>query len=86
MPPAILLQVYNAIVVHHFDYENIICESCTQNNLDKLQKMQNQAARIISGSSHHSLCNDMYADLNWLSLKHICLMHKCLNVMAPPLS
>ncbi len=44
-------------------------ESCTQNNLDRLQKMQNQAARIISGSSNHTHRNDMYADLNWLSLK-----------------
>ncbi len=32
--------------------------------------MQNQAARIISGSSHHTHRNDMYADLNWLSLKN----------------
>ncbi len=29
-------------------------ESCTQNNLDRLQKMQNQATRIISGSNPES--------------------------------
>ncbi len=85
VPPATLLQLYNAIVVPHFDYGDMV----TQNNLDRLQKMQNQAARIISGSSHHTHCNDMYADLNWLSLKNGRLMHKCiivykcLNGMAP---
>ncbi len=77
MPPATLLQLYNAIVVPHFDYVDIVYESCTQNNLDRLQKMQNQAAKIISGSSHYTHRNDMYADLNWLSLKNRCLMHEC---------
>ncbi len=52
-----------------FDYGDIVYESCSQNNLDRLQKMQNQAARIISGSSHYTHSNDMYAGLNWLSLK-----------------
>ncbi len=89
MPPATLLQLYNAILVPHFDYGDIVYESCTQNNLDRLQKMQNQAVRIISGSSHHTHHNDMYVDLNWLSLKNRRLMHKCiiiykcLNGMAP---
>ncbi len=54
MPPATLLQLYNAIVVPHFDYGDKVYESCTQNNLDRLQKMQNQAARIISDSSHRT--------------------------------
>ncbi len=75
VPPATLLQIYNAIVVPHVDYGDIVYESWTQNNLDRLQKMQNQAARIISGSSHHTHRNDMYADLNWLSLKIRYLMH-----------
>ncbi len=88
MPPATLLQLYNAIVVPHFDYGDIMYESCTQNNLDRLQKMQNQAARTIGGSSRHTHRN-MYADLNWLSLKNRYLIHKCiivykcLNGMAP---
>ncbi len=55
-------------------------ESCTQNNLDRLQKMQKQSARIISGSSHRTHHNDMYADLSWLSLKNRPLMHKCIIV------
>ncbi len=40
VPPSTLLQLYNAIVVPHFDYGDIVYESCTQNNLDRLQKMQ----------------------------------------------
>ncbi len=80
MPRATLLQLYNAIFVPHFDYGDIVYESCTQNNLDRLQNMQNKAATIISGSSHRTYRNDMYADLNWLSLKNRCLMHQCINV------
>ncbi len=34
VPPATLLQLYNAIVVPHFDYGDIVYESCTQNNLE----------------------------------------------------
>ncbi len=89
VPPTTLLQLYRSIVVPQFDYGDIVYESCIQNNLDRLQKMQNQAARIISGSSHRTYHNDMYADLNWLSHKNRCLIHKCiiiykcLNGMAP---
>ncbi len=70
VPSATLLQLHNAIVVPHFDYEDKVFESCIQHNLDRFQKMQNQAARIISGSSHHTHHNDMYGYLNWLSLKN----------------
>ncbi len=42
--PVTLMQLYNAIGTTHFDYGDIVYESCTQNNLDRLQKKQNQGA------------------------------------------
>ncbi len=64
----------------HFDFGDIVYESCTQYNVGWLQKMQNQAARIISGSSHHTQHNDLYAKLKWLSLTNRHLMNKYINV------
>ena len=56
VPLTTLIQLYNAIALSHFDYGDIVygdivCESCTEYNLERLKKIQNQAARIISGSS-----------------------------------
>ncbi len=89
MSPSTLLQLYSALIVPQFDYGDIMYELYIQYNLDGLQKMQNQAARIISDSSHHTHRNDMDAEWNWLSLNNRCLMnicimvYKCLNGMAP---
>ncbi len=77
VPPETLLQLYNTIVLPHFDYGDLIYESSTVQNLDRLQKLQNRAARIISGSAPLTHRNDMYNTLKWLSLKNRRLLHKC---------
>ncbi len=51
------------IGVPHFNYGDIVYKSCTQYNLDRLQKMPKQAATIISVSSHQTQHNDMYTEL-----------------------
>ena len=51
-PPATLDLIYKALIQSHFDYSNVVCESCGIKLTDKLQKLQNRAARASTISSH----------------------------------
>ena len=51
VPQATLISVYNAIVQPHFDYCSLVWDIGNAYSLEKLQKMQNRAARVITGKS-----------------------------------
>ena len=53
-----LLRICNAIVLSHFDYCSLVWDNCCEYLTDKLQKLQNRAARIITGNVH--ILNQMY--------------------------
>jgi hypothetical protein len=40
---------YNAIVLSHFDYCKLVWDNSSDYLLNKLQKLQNRAARVITG-------------------------------------
>ena len=44
-----LKTIYSAIVLPHFDYCALVWENCSQTLKNKLEKLQNKAARIITG-------------------------------------
>ena len=48
----ILINVYNATVLPHFDYCNLVWDNCDIYLQEKLQNMQNRAARVITARSH----------------------------------
>ena len=47
-----LKTIYSAIVLPHFDYCALVWENCSQTLKNKLEKLQNRAARIIIGDSY----------------------------------
>ena len=49
--PEILHYIYNALVQPHFDYCSIVWGNCGKTLSEKLQKLQNRAARILTSSS-----------------------------------
>ena len=49
VPQSTLLKIYNAIVLSHFDYCSLVWDNCSDYLLNKLQKLQNRAARVITG-------------------------------------
>ena len=49
IPQSTLISVYNAIVKPHFDYCSLVWDMGKAYSLEKLQKMQNRAARVITG-------------------------------------
>ncbi len=81
--------MYNAIVVPHFDYADIVLDSASAASKFKLQSLQTRAARLITGSCPRTNRNPMYKSLSWLSLQnrwdfHKCvIVYKCRNSLAP---
>ena len=64
-----LIKVYNAIILSHFDYCSLVWDECADYLLTKLQKLQNRAARVITGSSYETKSEDILRELNWQPLK-----------------
>ncbi len=52
----------------HFDYYDIY-GVCSKQNVDMLQKLQSQAACIISGSRQWAYRKDIYKQCGWLSVE-----------------
>ena len=85
----VAVQIYNTLILPHFDYCSpfLDCMSCYLS--DKLQKLQNRAARVITKSPFNTNSNLLLAMLKWekLSLrrkkKKALIMYKTLNKLAP---
>ena len=68
VPQSTLISVYNAIVQPHFDYCSLVWDIGNVYSLEKLQKMQNRAARVITGRSYEVRSETILQDLGWQPL------------------
>ena len=89
MSPEYLITIYKSLILPHLDYCSAVW-GCIGNGLSqKLEKLQNRAARIITGSSWdassapilHALKWDSLADRRAKQLKS--LMFKTVNNLVP---
>ena len=89
VPKSTLLKIYNAIVLSHFDYCSLVWDNCCESLTDKLQKLQNRAARTITGRTYVVSSDDVLKELNWEPLKQrykinkTIFMHKVRNDTLP---
>ena len=90
VPRENLIQLYNNLVTPYFDYCCEVWGDLNQGLADKLQKIQNRAARIITGATYDVRSEEVLNSLGWQPL-HIRrerllakLMFKCFNGLAPP--
>ena len=56
-------RIYNAIVLSNFDYCSLVWDNCCENLTDKLQKLQNRAARTITGRTYDVSSDDVLKEL-----------------------
>ena len=79
----------HAVISSRLDYCNSLLYGVNKSVINKLQKVQNSAARLVSMRSKHESVSDMIADLHWLRIeariifKLLVLVYKSLNSMAP---
>ena len=75
---ALLKNIYYAIIEPYFTYCSVVWDSIDKTLADKLQKLQNRAARIITSASYYTVrTHDMFSYLKWSTLDH---KRKCQNV------
>ena len=69
IPSRSLINIYQSIVEPYFDYCSIVWNGISEGLAEKLQKLQNRVARIITGSHYISPTKDMLEKLGWSNLK-----------------
>ena len=70
VPREILRTIYNSLIQPHIDYCSVVWGCCSKGLSQKLQKLQNCAARIITFSNYDSNTDELFCDLNWSKLNH----------------
>ena len=87
--PKILHYIYNALVEPHFDYCSIVLGNCGKTHSQKLQKLQNRAARILTSSSYDADARYLLQQPGWKDLitqrqiQVALMVSKALNDLAP---
>ncbi len=74
VPIDTLKLMYNAIVLPHFDYADVVYDAASETNKSRLQRLQTQAVRLISGTGPRDSRNPVFKELGWLSLEDILLI------------
>ena len=81
--------IYNTLIMPHFDYCSPVWDCLSGYLSDKLQKLQNRAARVITKSPFDASSNHLLSTLSWerLSLRRkkqkALTMYKTMNDLAP---
>ena len=68
MPRETFITIYNLLVQSHFNYCSVVCGCCSQSLFQKLQKLQNRAARVITFSNSNSCTEELFRELRWVKL------------------
>ena len=87
--PEKLHYIYNALVQPHFDYCSIVRGNCGKTLSERLQKLQNRAARILTSSSYDADARYLLQQFDWKDLitqrqiQVALMVFKALNDLAP---
>ena len=69
VPPATLHNIYHGLVQSRFDYCRVVLGNCAKTLSDKLQRLQNRAARVLTQSSYDADANQLIKKLGWDNLE-----------------
>ena len=81
------IKVYNSLIQPYFDYCNVVWGNCNKGLSEKLQRLQNRAARVLMSESYDSNLDDLFRALRWSRLYYqrleqkAILMYKTLHGM-----
>ena len=89
VPFTTLQYIYNSLVQPHFNYCCVVWDNCNKTYADKLQKLQNRAARVLTSSSYDIAADFLLEKLGWRKLdtqrklEKAVMVYKSLNGLAP---
>ena len=87
VPTPTLHCIYTAPI--HLDYCNIVWGNCWKTLFDRLQKLQNRAARVLVFSRYDADANCLFRQLNWkdlstqFQLQKTLIVYKSLHSLVP---
>ena len=90
IPIATALTIYQSLILPLFDYCDVVWDNLSLTLADRLQRLQNRAARVITREGYEVRSHDIRSRLGWNTLaerrsKHkATTMFKVLNGYAPP--
>ena len=61
--------MYHSLVLPYFDYSSLVWNNCSQTLKDKVQRLQNSAARVITGDNYDIRSSDIFNKLGWNNLQ-----------------
>ena len=68
--------LYNTIVVPHFDHADVVWGGCTKKDANRLQKVQNFAVKSIAGKRKYDHVTPLFKELNYLNLEERRKVHE----------
>ena len=89
LPASVIPTIVNALVMSHIRYCSQVFGCANKTAIKRLQKVQNFAARIISGRHRSQHVSDVIQSLNWLpvaeliNFNDLCLLHKIIMTSEP---
>lgn len=81
--------IVHALVISRLDYGNSLLIGTTDSNLQRLQRIQNQAIRLICGLTHRDHVSPHHVKLHWLPIRErinfklFTIIFQCLHGSAP---
>ncbi|MCG7876809.1 MAG: reverse transcriptase family protein [Candidatus Thiodiazotropha endolucinida] len=63
-----LNQIYNSYVLPILEYSSLVWDGCTDQDANALEKLQNEAARIVTGLTRSVSLERLYKECGWVSL------------------
>ena len=90
LPFSALTSLYTSIVEPHFRYCCSVWGCAGATEINRLQKLQNRAARIVTNSGFDIPCNQLIEKLGWKTINELIdiesktMVFKRLNELAPP--
>ena len=81
--------MFKTLVVSKLFYCSSLWSNTSKKNIDRLQKVQNFAARVVTDTKTFDHITPVSTQLNWLSVtntldfKGAIMTYKCLNGLAP---
>ncbi len=79
----------NGFMTSRLDYCNALLGGCSANLINKLQMVQNAAARVLTRTRKYDHISPVMSTLHWLPIKHridyniLLITYKALNGLAP---
>ena len=84
-----LNQIYISYVLPILEYSAIVWDNCTIQNSNTLEKLQNEAARLVTGLTRSVSLENLYKECGWVPLstrqqeQKLSFMFKAVNSLTP---